>query len=202
MSTSIWAARELGEDTSWLNPPDVIAGTVVGGDNALDTDDGDASYVVVSQDEILLPEVKVMPFVWERISGTAPAPGSVTSITVDVVYRMDDAHTVDGPAAGRLVARLDGVAGTVVTWAFAESTTWETQSDSISPFYAPYIVNGQSWNIAPFAPGFVGLQAFRVTYLRLTMEGGAPLLRQRNRGKVRARLRADRQRSIRSRGFL
>ena len=201
MSTSIWVARELGVDTSWFNPPWESAGPIVGGDDALDTDDGDTSYVVVSEDQIVLPYVQEMPFVWERISGTAPPPGGVTSMTIDVVYRQDDTHTAEGPAAAVLGTRDDGEEVGVVTWAFAESTDWETQSNSVDTYYATHVIDGRSWNIQAFAPGFVGLLAMRITYLRLTMETGQPRLRQKNRGSIRQKNKAARQDSIRSKSF-
>ena len=201
MSTSVWVARELGEDTTWFAPPWESVGTIVGGDDALDTDDGDTSYVVVSEDQIVLPYVQEMPFVWERISGDAPAPGTVRSMVVDVVYRMDDTHTAEGPAAAVLGTRDDGDEVTVATWAFAESTDWELQSNSVSTYYATHVIDGRSWNIQAFAPGFVGLLAMRITYLRLTMETGEPRLRQKNRGSIRQKNKAARQDSIRSKSF-
>ena len=202
MNTSVWVPRELGADESWFAPPWESVGPIVGGDDALDTDDGDTSYVVVSEDQIVLPYVQEMTFVWQRISGTAPVPGNVTSMTVDVVYRMDDTHTAEGPAAAVLGTRDDGEAVTVVTWAAAESTDWELQSNSVDTYYATHVIDGRSWNIQAFAPGFVGLLAMRITYLRLTMEGGIPPLRQRNRDDNRARLKPSRQLSIRARGYL
>jgi hypothetical protein len=201
VSTSIWVPRQLGEDTTWFDPPWESAGPIVGGDDALDTDDGDTSYVVVSEDQIVLPYVQEMPFVWERISGTAPSPASVTSMVIDVVYRKDDSHTAEGSAAATLGTRDEGIAVGVVTWAFAESTDWETQSNSVSTYYATHVIDGRSWNIQAFAPGFIGLLAMRITYLRLTMEGGEPRLRQKNRGSIRQKNKAARQDSIRSKSF-
>ena len=201
MNTSVWVPRELGADESWFAPPWESVGPIVGGDDALDTDDGDTSYVVVSEDQIVLPYVQEMTFVWQRISGTAPVPGNVTSMTVDVVYRMDDTHTAEGPAAAVLGTRDDGEAVTVVTWAAAESTDWELQSNSVDTYYATHVIDGRSWNIEAFAPGFIGLLALRITYLRLTMEAGEPRLRQKNRGSIRQKNKAARQDSIRSKSF-
>ena len=182
MPTSVWVARELGADTSWFAPPWESVGPIVGGDDALDTDDGDTSYIVVSQDQIVLPYVQEMTFVWERISGTAPSPSSVTSMTIDVVYRMDDSHTAEGPAGAVLATIDDGSAVTIVFWGFADSTDWELQSNSVSSYYATHVIDGRSWNIKSGAPGFIGLSAMRITYLRLTMESGFPPLRLMQRG--------------------
>lgn len=197
MTVYEYVARSLGVDTGIMTSGATV-GTIVGGDDALDTSDGDTSYVMVSEDAGVLGSPKTqIPFRWEPVGAHAPL-ASVTSMTVTAELRKDDAATNPN---GWVIFGTGGSA--LLTLIAPSGTTYGLDADNpISTFYASAVIDGDPFLLASFVPGFTLYAATRITYLRLFMEAGTPYLRQRNRGRVRSRLRADRQRSIRSRGFL
>jgi hypothetical protein len=208
VSTSIWVARHLGEDFG-VTPDGTITGPgdIVGGDTALDTHDGDTSYIAVQREGFLsdtLPhEHTVMTFRWELLEGIAPAPSTVTSITVEGAMRRDDTATPDTSSGLQFAVYLPSGLALFVwgVFAFEPGLTYKDQSTSLSPTAAPYFDPDLVWDIVPQVPDPQFVQATRLTYLRAIIEGGQPRLRQKNRGSIRQKNKAARQDSIRSKSF-
>jgi hypothetical protein len=199
VSTTIYVARHLGVDTGTISG---TVGTIVGGDDALDTRDGDTSYVVVTRE---VPGGVVVqtqiPFRWEKLSGPTPSPSTTQSITLEGEYRKDDSST-STPAFAVLGITWDGIDVSVPgPWGFASTTDYAFGTSSIDPFYTEALTDGRPWRVIPAEPGLNLLNAFRLTYLIAIIEGGTPRLRQKNRDSIRARNRASRQRGIRARGY-
>ena len=209
MSTSIWVARFLGEEFG-ISPDTTITGLgdIVGGDDALDTHDGDTSYIRLMREGGLagpLPhEHTVMTFRWVLLEGIAPAPSTVTSITVEGAMRRDDDATPDTSSGLNFAVYQPSSLGVFVwgVFAFEPGTAYKDQSTSLAPTAAAYFDPDYVWDIVPGVPDPQFVQATRLTYLRAIIEGGVPPLRQRNRDDNRARLMPSRQRSIRARGYL
>jgi hypothetical protein len=204
--TTIYVARHLGEDTSVLSF-NATVGTIVGGDTALDTHDGDTSYVVMQYEGGLVGTARwEMPFRWERISGPVPTAGTVTSITVEGAMRRDPLSTAETAAFASFYAfEVGGATGSIkYEWIIgaSQSDTWKDKSSSLSTTLLDYFGDDHIWRISPNDPALFRVQAFRITYLRAVIEAGVPPLRQRNRDETRARLLPSRQRSIRARGYL
>ena len=202
--TTVYVARYLGVDTDVL-PSGTAVGLIVGGNTALDTRDGDTSYVRVSRNwapELGSGNGAQMPFRWEKLSGPTPNPDTVTAITVDTEYRTDD-DDATGASAFAIGSYVEGVGLNLGQWLSGSAVDWTYEGGrSVALHFAGNVITGEPFTIFSLVAPLFTANLTRITYLRLTMEAGIPPLRQRNRGRVRARLRADRQRSIRQRGFL
>jgi hypothetical protein len=203
VSTTLYVARFLGVDTGAMTGAAVV-GTIVGGDDALDTRDGDTSYVIVRRDGALAPSFPThteIPFRWEKVSGPTPNPSTTTSITLESEYRKDDA-TDQATAFATLGTTWDGIGTSMpAPWGFAFTTDYVLGTSSVDPFYTEALTDGRPWVISPAEPGLTTVLAFRLTYLVAVVEGGESHLRQKNRDSIRARNRASRQRGIRARGY-
>ena len=205
MTTSEYVARFLGVDTGALSVGASV-GTIVGGDDALDTHDGDTSYVLLAKTGFLYPdgpqEFTEMPFRWERVSGPSQTASSASSITVEGAMRRDDTSSPD-TAYGPVVS-VPSEGSDLWTWLIPadEPGGYVERSTSLSPSFANWFFGDYVWRIGAIEPDLQFRVAFRVTYLRAVIEGGVPPLRQRNRDDNRARLKPSRQLSIRARGYL
>jgi hypothetical protein len=203
VTTTTYAARFLGVDTSEMTTGSVV-GTIVGGDTALDSRDGDGSYVVVQRAGVLPPfpvDETQMPFRWVRVDGPAPSLGSVTSMIVEAEYRQDDDNTAT-PSGGQLGTTFEGVGvSTTGPWP-AFTTSYEFALRTVPSTYFGTVLDGRPWLLQTGQPSPTLISVFRLTYLMCIVEGGVPPLRQRNRDDNRARLMPSRQRSIRARGYL
>ena len=204
-TTSEYVARFLGVDTGALSVGASV-GTIVGGDDALDTHDGDTSYVLLAKTGFLYlggpQEFTEMPFRWERVSGPPQSAGTATSITVEGAMRRDDTATpvtAYGP-----VFSVPSQGSNLWTWLIPadEPDGYVERTTLLSPSFANWFSGDYVWRMASAEPDIQFRAAFRVTYLRVVMEGGVPPLRQRNRDDNRARLKPSRQLSIRARGYL
>jgi hypothetical protein len=207
VSTSIWVARFLGADFG-INPDSTITGLgdIVGGDDALDTHDGDTSYIRLMREGVLsgpLPhEHTAMTFRWVLLEGIPPPPSTVTSITVEGAMRRDDDATPDTSSGLNFAVYQPTGLGLLVWGVFGfEPDTYKDQSTSLATTAAPYFDPDYVWDITPGVPDPQFVQATRLTYLRAIIEGGQPRLRQKNRGSIRQKNKAARQDSIRSKSF-
>ena len=206
MSTSIYVPRQLGVDTAVLSVGATV-GQIVGGDDALDTHDGDTSYVMLARTGFLYlggpQDFTEMTYRWERVSGPAQTASSATSVTIEGAMRRDDTADPGGAATGgQFSVEPLGLAlfvWIVFSW---EPDTYKDQTATLSPTTVPYFENGSAWRLTPGVIDPQFRSAFRLTYLRAVIEGGVPPLRQRNRDDNRARLKPSRQLSIRARGYL
>jgi hypothetical protein len=159
MATTVYVARSLGVD-----PPTHMVGEIVGGDDALDTDDGDTSYVRVSW-LAFAADWSEVPFRWHRLSGPVPSAPSVTTITIEGVIRKDEVTTV-----GSAFANL-GSGGVALTSAwFTNSLTYVAQARTLSPLQVGLVTSGVAWSIQPFSPGAFDSMGMRFTYLRCVIE--------------------------------
>jgi hypothetical protein len=200
MPTTVYVARSLGVDTGLLTGE---VGTIVGDDDALDSRDGDGSYIQAGFYGALsghYPEERreQMPFRWALASGGTPPSDAVATITAEI--RKDDTDTAD--LSIQALSPLSGV-GTLAPWVATSTTYTEVVEPGLSSVQTARILNGEPWAITPFDPGITLANVVRVTYLVATFTwGGTPPLRQRNRDTIRARNLASRQRGIRARGYL
>jgi hypothetical protein len=178
MSTTVYVARSLGVDASEVTIPATV-GTIVGGDDALDSRDGDTSYIHIRRVGPVhpdFPDHTQMPFRWEKLSGPTPNPSTTTSITLEGECRKGD----DSTAASFAVLGLtwDGVGVSVpAPWGFA-TPDYVFGTSSVDPFYTEALTDGRPWIIAPAEPAFASIVSFRLTYLIAVIESGARPLRQ------------------------
>jgi hypothetical protein len=208
MPEAFYVARGLGVDS----PPSGYPGTVVGGDEALDSRDGDTSYVEVLGGHFTDPYVETLALWFEPEGAGVPSGVLADRVYADHEFRRGPGST-PGFAVGfnllhTIATRLTGfIAG-------AEPDTYHYTTDTLIADRGTgnalhiaaidSIVDGSGgWYIAPTSAPLVSYNEARITYLRLRVEwDGVPPLRQRNRDTSRARNRASRQRGIRARGYL
>jgi hypothetical protein len=202
VSTSVYVARELGDNTTYLSSGATV-GTIVGGDDALDTHDSDTSYILLARDGTLTggTDFFEMPFVWERISGPAQSAATATSITVEGALRRDDTATPATAYNALFQLPVPGLTPFQFFVTSGEPDTYLSKTASVSTTRTPYFEDGSPWLITLGVPDTQFRMAYRITYLRAVIEGGESHLRQKNRDSIRARNRASRQRGIRARGY-
>jgi hypothetical protein len=198
MPEAYFVARSLGVDLDYIAPADL--GVIVGDDTALDSRDGDTSYINVKRErditgiEIDLTE---MPFRWEPL-GLVPGVSSIISMTLEAEYRSDEDATGSGSSVG-LASMVDAVEFSMTAPFFTASTTYVY--DTRPALFAENIISGAPWRIVPVVPSPNVVNSFRFTYLRVVIVYGEPRLRQKNRGSIRQKNKAARQDSIRSKSF-
>jgi hypothetical protein len=197
MPEAYFVARYLGVDLDYIAPADL--GVIVGDDTALDTRDGDTSYINVKRErditgiEIDLTE---MPFRWEPL-GAVPSVGSITAMTLEAEYRTDEDAT--GGSSVSLASMVDGVEFSMTGPFFTASLAYVY--DTRPALFAANVVSGVPWRVVPLTPAPNTVNSFRFTYLRMVITYGEPRLRQKNRGSIRQKNKAARQDSIRSKSF-
>jgi hypothetical protein len=199
VSTTIYFPRELGVDTASVGG---LVGDVVGDpDSALDTRDGDTSYVTVSY-LFTVPRPRYMPFVWERVSGPVPTITADTTVVVDVESRVDPTATLDS-AGVSIGTSVEGVGLTVVSpWVVDRDDGWTLfEGLPMSLSALPNMIDGEPFNLQSMTAAIGATMISRTTYLRAVVTSGTPHLRQKNRDSIRARNRASRQRGIRAKGY-
>ena len=180
--------------------PGYPVGSVVGGDTALVTSDGDASYVEVSHDGIFVHAPTAHTFTFET-AGPVPA-GAV--VTVEADWFTDNAGAfvlyVVHPVFGSTSIASFVTPGDVDTHAYGD-----VETRTILPVFTEggaIFEAGVEWGVYALQNHLFVPTSARITRLTLLIESGEPPLRQRNRDTIRARNLGSRQRGIRQRGYL
>ena len=203
MSTLVtWTPYGLGvRDAELIADPDAefdSAGVIVGGDGALDTHDGDTSYVEVSgRDQVVS---------FQLSPDRSPPFGDLLALWWTATFRSIVEPTFS--SAYSIYAAGPEIRG---TYGDENAPTYPGAYTTVEWFHLTpdYNIDAQDFLQAALdQPGAVfGVQgpfggATRVTFLRMySLHAGSSHLRQRNRDTIRARNRPSRQRGLRARGY-
>lgn len=210
-----YLARSLNVDPPRSTPG---YGLLFGGETAMDTRDGDASYAEVSAnggDPAVYNEVT---FRLEREAGyPAPTPGAVPTGLVIEAELKETAGTNGAISIGIVFPYEGSTLALAVSPAMFAGTTYETVTSTSTSGPASimweHLLGADSYfTMTALDPGLTEASLMRVTYLRLWVTvdaAAAPLpLRQRQRGDGlglsvgRWRNRGSRQSSNRWAGYL